>query len=77
MDKAPHDRNPFFRPARWAGFDPAPPWFVGDSGQIVVFRNQRLAALAFAENNLIQSQTWHSQSDLVTNRALPVSAIDP
>ena len=63
--------------ARPAGFEPTTPWFVGDSGQFVGFRNQRLAALAFAETNLIQSQTRHSQSDLVTNRDFPVSATDP
>jgi hypothetical protein len=56
---------PYENLARPAGFEPTTPWFVGDLGQFVVVRNQRLAALADSLPKHIKAQVGHSQSELV------------
>jgi hypothetical protein len=66
MKKGLQHRNPFNYLARPAGFEPTTPWFVGDSGQIVVLANQRLVALAESLSSHIKAQFGHNQSELVT-----------
>ena len=66
MRKAYASRKPLLNLARPERFELPTPWFVGRSKVIWYPVNQRLAALADYLSSMIQSQSRHTQFELVT-----------